>query len=325
MANGVARALDAATSHTGDYPTIASDSTSKFIPIVWSKKMLRNFYETTAFLEIANTDYQGEIKGQGDKVIIRKTPDITINAYAVGQTLDYEVPEKANTELSINQAYSWSFRLDDIDDVQTDLPLMEKFASDAGEKLKIKIDQECFAYVVGKAASTNRGNTGGAISGNIALGAAGGTNGSLALAVTKATATDFIVDFNTVLDEANIPDADRWVVLPAWFCALLKKSDLKQADITGDGVGVIRTGLIGMVDRTKIIQSNNLYHATEGTAELFYCLAGTKEAMTFALQLTKTGSLEIPDSFGTYMRGLSVYGREVVQSTALVEAVAIRG
>jgi hypothetical protein len=56
MANGVSRALDAATSYDGNYPTVASDSTSKFIPIVWSKKMLRNFYETTAFLEIANTD-----------------------------------------------------------------------------------------------------------------------------------------------------------------------------------------------------------------------------------------------------------------------------
>jgi hypothetical protein len=319
MANGVGRALDAATSHDGNYPTIASDSTSKFIPVVWSKKMLRNFYETTAFLEISNTDYQGEIKGQGDKVVIRTTPDITINPYLVGQTLDYEVPEKANKELNIDQAYSWSFRLDDIDDVQTDLPLMEKFASDAGEKLKIKIDQECFTYVVGKADSDNRGATAGAISGNIDLGATG-TNGDAALAVTKTTATDFVVDFNTVLDEADIPSEDRWVVLPAWFCALLKKSDLKQADITGDA-----TGVIGMVDRTKVIQSNNLYHVTEGTAELFYCLAGTKEAMTFALQLTKTGSLEIPDSFGTYMRGLSVYGREVIQGTALVEAVAIRG
>lgn len=220
---------------------------------------------------------------------------------------------------------SWSFRLDDIDDVQSSLPLMEKFTADAGERLKIAIDQDCLEYVVGKADSDNRGNTAGAISGNIDLGAAGGTNGSLALSVTSSNATDFIVDFNTVLDEANIPSENRWVVLPAWFCALLKKSDLKQADITGDSTGVLRSGVIGLVDRTKVIQSNNLYHATEGTAELFYCLAGTKEAMTFALQLTKTSTLEIPDSFGTYMRGLSVYGREVVQPTALVEAVAIRG
>ena len=43
MANGVTRALDANTTYDGNYPTVASDSTSKFIPIVWSKKMLRNF------------------------------------------------------------------------------------------------------------------------------------------------------------------------------------------------------------------------------------------------------------------------------------------
>lgn len=317
MANGVTRD----SGYASDY---GSDGTSKYTPIVWSKKMLRNFYESTAFMEIANTDYQGEIKNQGDKVMIRTTPVITINDYEIGDTLSYEVPEKANIELNIDQAKSWSFRIDDIDAVTTDLPLMEKFAADAGERLKIAIDKDCFEYVVGKAASTNRGATAGAISTNIDLGAAGGGNGADALQVTKDTATDFIVDFNTVLDEANIPSEDRWVVLPAWFCALLKKSDLKAADITGDGTGVIRSGLLGMIDRTKVIQSNNVYHATEGTAELFYCLAGTKEAMTFALQLTKTGSLEIPDSFGTYMRGLSVYGRGVVQSAALVEAVAVK-
>jgi len=79
------------------------------------------------------------------------------------------------------------------------------------------------------------------------------------------------------------------------------------------------------MDRTKIIVSNNLDHATEGTAELFYILAGNNEAITFAATLTKTESLRIQESFGMYMRGLSVYGREVVQPTALIEAVCIRG
>lgn len=324
MANGPTRALDANTSYTGDYPAYASDSTSKFTPIIWSKKMLRNFYETTAFLEIANTDYEGEIKNQGDKVMIRTTPTISINDYEIGGELVYEVPEKANRELNIDQAKSWSFRLDDIDEVQSDLPIMSKFAADAGEELKIKIDVDCLAYVVGKCDAANRGASAGAISGNIDMGTTG-TDGGSALAVTKETATDLIVDVNTVLDEANIPSENRWVVLPAWFCAMLKKGDLKAADITGDGTGVIRSGVVGMVDRTKVIQSNNLYHVTEGAAELFYCLAGTKEAMTFALQLTKTETLPIQTSFGTYMRGLSVYGREVVQPTALVEMVAIRG
>lgn len=61
MANGVVR-FDG---NDGTYGTYASDSTSKFINQVWSVKMLKNFYETTAFQEMANTDYQGEIKNQG--------------------------------------------------------------------------------------------------------------------------------------------------------------------------------------------------------------------------------------------------------------------
>ena len=316
MANGPTR-------KTG-YTSYDSTGTPKYIPIVWSKKMLRNFYQMTCFGEIANTDYEGEIKNQGDKVMIRKIPAITINDYTVGGTLTYQVPSVANTELPVDQAKSWSFRLDDIDKVQSDLPLMDKFAADAGERLKIAIDTDILEFMVGDADSSNRGATAGAVSGAINMGATG-TNGNKAISITKSTATEAVVDMNNVLDEANIPSENRWVVVPAWFCANLKKSDLKQADVTGDSTGVIRSGVVGMIDRTKVIQSNLLYSATEGTATLFYVLFGTKEALTFAMQLTKTESLLIPDSFGTYMRGLAVYGRKVVQPTAMGEMVAVKG
>lgn len=309
----------AAITRATDYNNYGSAGTSKFTPFVFSRKMLRNFYQTTAFNEIANTDYQGEIKSQGDKVVIRRIPTLTISDYEIGGTLTYEVPEIANRELNIDKAKSWSYRLDDIDAVQTDLDLMNKFSADAGERLKIQIDTECFNYVSTLAAATNQGATAGAISGNINLGAS-----TAPIAITKDNATDLIVDINLVLDEANIPSENRWVVLPAWYCAMLKKSDLRQADITGDSTGLVRSGVIGMVDRTKIIQSNNLKHVTD-TTECFYCMAGTNEAITFANQLTKSESLQIPDSFGTYVRGLSVYGREVIEPTALSMLYATKG
>ncbi len=311
MANGVAR--------TSGYGTYASDSVSKFIPELFSKKMLKNFYQTTAFNEIANTDYQGEIKASGDKVIIRHTPAITVADYAVGGTLSYEVPEVANTELNIDKAKSWSFKIDDIDEVASDLNLMNAFAADAGERLKIAIDTECFDYISTKAAASNMGDLAGAISANINLGKA-----AAPVVVTSATATSIIVDVNQVLDEANIPSENRWIVLPAWFVALLKKSDLKAADITGDSVSVLRSGVVGMVDRTKIIQSNLLKHVTDTTKECFYCMAGTTDSVTFANQLVKTETIQIPTSFGQYMRGLSVYGRAVVQPTALVALYATK-
>jgi len=306
MANGPAREVG--------YVNYASDGTSKFTPQLFSKKMLRNFYQTTAFSEIANTDYEGEIGKVGDSVIIRTTPVITISDYVVGQTtLTYQEPASANISLTIDKAKSWSFRIDDIDKFQTDLDLVNKFTADAGERLKIAIDTDCFDYISTLPASTNKGATAGAISVNIDLGSAGAP-----VVVTSTNATDLIVDVNLVLDEANIPDADRFLVLPAWYIAMLKKGDLKAANITGDSTGVIRSGIVGMVDRTKIIQSNLLKVVVDGADNVTYAMGGTKEAITFASQLTKTENLRIQESFGEYMRGLAVYGREVVQPEALV-------
>lgn len=211
MANGPAR--------QGGYTSYMSDGTPKYTPLIFSKKMLRNFYQTTAFNQIANTDYEGEIKGQGDKVLIRTTPVITVNDYVVGQTaLTYQVPSSANIELNIDKAKSWSFRIDDIDAVQSDLDLMNKFAADAGERLKITIDTDCFDYISTLAHADNIGATAGVISNNINMGTAGAP-----VSITSDNATDLIVDINTVLDEANIPSENRWVVLPAWFVAMLKK------------------------------------------------------------------------------------------------------
>jgi len=301
-----------AVSRAGGYNNYYSSGTSKFVPQVWTKKVLRNFYLSTVFSMISNTDYEGEIRNQGDKVIIRTTPVITINDYTVGGTLTYEVPEKANTELDIDKAKSWSFRIDDIDKLETDINLMNTFTKDAGERLKIAIDAEVLTYIATAANASNIGATAGAISGDVNMGASGAP-----VVLTVNNIIDKIVDANQILDEQNIPDEGRWIVLPAWVCSLLKKGDLKRADFTGDSKGVIRTGLIGSIDRFMIYKSNNLYSVTDGSATPFYMPFGTKEALTFASQLTKTESLRIPDSFGEYFRGLQVYGRKVVQDVAL--------
>lgn len=58
---------------------------------------------STIFAAISNTDYQGLIKDQGDTVIIRTTPTLTINDYQKGQKLNYERPESTALELLINK------------------------------------------------------------------------------------------------------------------------------------------------------------------------------------------------------------------------------
>lgn len=293
---------------------------ANFIPELYSKKVLANFYESTIYTECFNTDYEGEIKGQGQKVHIRKTPTINVGKYAVGGTLSYQVPTKDSTELVIDQGIYTAFQVDDVEKAQADIEIVNMFAKDSGMRIKIETDREVMAYLALQAHADNAGATAGAISGSIDLGLITGAGGAIDITVDNAITK--IVELNQVLDEANIPSEGRWVVLPAWYCALLKQGDLRRADVTGDGTGVIRNGLIGQVDRTMVYMSNQLLSATDGDTETsWYVQCGTKEAATFAAQVSKTDTLKIPDSFGEYWRTLFVYGRAVVQPQALATLV----
>ena len=86
--------------NTGDY---ASATGSNFIPEVWSGKLQVKFYKSTVLGEITNNDWEGEIKGQGDKVYIRSIPTITISNYSKGMNLTSQVPTSTPLELNIDK------------------------------------------------------------------------------------------------------------------------------------------------------------------------------------------------------------------------------
>lgn len=260
--------------------------------------------------------YEGEIKSFGDTVVIRGIPTITINDYAIGQKLTYQTPEKADTELAINKAKYFAFAIDSVDRVQSDLNLMDSWSKDAGEGMKVAIDTDILAAVYSDAATLNAGTTAGAISGSYNLGGAGAN----AVTLLDTTIVEYIVAHGAVLDEQNCPQQGRFMVLPAWACAMIKTSDLKDASLAGDGTSILRNGLVGMIDRFKIYSSNSLAATGAGLDE-FNVIAGHKKAITFAAQMTDMETLPNPDSFGQLIRGLNVFGYEVVQPTLLTHGV----
>ena len=73
-----------------------------FIPQLWSNKLNAKFFANTMLSEVSNTDWEGEIKNQGDSIRIRTAPSITINDYAgAGTTLSSEVPAVSYTHLTL--------------------------------------------------------------------------------------------------------------------------------------------------------------------------------------------------------------------------------
>lgn len=287
-------------------------TTSKFLPDVWSGKLAVKFYLNTCLSEITNNDWEGEIRDSGDKVIIRSTPTITINTYTKGLALSSQVPSSTPIELNIDQGKYFQVVIDDVDAVQTDIKLMNAFTDDAAQQMKIAIEKDIFAAVFSSAATANKGSTAGAISGNIDLGVT-----ATPVAISKVNVLDHLVDMGLALDEQNVPETGRWVLVPAAMAARIKKSDLKDASVSGDGTSMLRNGRLGMIDRFTLYSSNNL----SVTSGKYSIMAGTKDAISFASQITKVENLRSQTTFGDLMRGLNVYGYAVTKPEALVYSV----
>jgi hypothetical protein len=100
-----------------------------FIPTVWSSKLNVKFYANTTFGDVSNTNWEGEIKNMGDKVVINNIPSITINAYTVGQSLTYEVPTPDTIELQIDKAFYFGVNVSDVLEYQAQPNLMDMFTT----------------------------------------------------------------------------------------------------------------------------------------------------------------------------------------------------
>lgn len=304
------------------YADLSSTSTSGFIPSIWSGKLVEKLYASTAYAEVANTIYEGEIKAHGDSVQIRTTPTITISDYEVGGGLTYETPTSDKVELQINKAKSFSFKINDIDAHQSDIGLMDSWSDDGGQQMGIAIDADINAYAYTEAAAANAGAAAGAKSGSLNLGEAGAP-----VAITKANILDVLVDCGTALDEQNVPNTGRYVILPAWMNGMLKKSDLRDASAMGDSTSVFRNGKVGELDRFSVYVNNNLDVVTDATTtnQATNVIFGHKKALTFASQMTNMETLPNPDDFGKLIRGLNVYGRKVIDPNAIGHLYAERG
>ncbi len=312
----------AVTSSAG-YPSYSGN----YVPEIWSGQLNEKFYTATVFNYITNNKYSGDIKNQGDKVYIRTIPDITIRDYQKGQDLLIENPESDPIELVIDKAHYFNVAIDDIDAYQSDLALMEEWSKDATEQMRNTQDTNILTNISADASSDNAGTTAGVKSGGFDLGATSGSE----IAVTSGDVLDIIVDLGTVLDEQDIPSENRWIVAPAWFCGMIKKSDLQDASISGDGKSILRNGRIGMIDRFTIYMSNNLPSTTDSDAasgagaSCWSIMAGHKSAITYASQITKVERIRSERSFANLIRGLVVYGYEVVVPEALAVLYARKG
>jgi hypothetical protein len=178
---------------------------------------------------------------------------------------------------------------------------MNESTQDAAEQMKITVEQQVFGSVYADATTSHTSTL-----------------------VTKTNVLDWIVDIGVKMDELNVPETGRWLVIPPWIAGMIKKSDLKDASLTGDGKSTLRTGKLGMIDRFTLYSNNNLSGTGASSSVPTKVLAGTRDAVTFASQFVKTETLRLQNTFGDAIRGLNVYGFKTSKADALVYAPAYK-
>jgi hypothetical protein len=310
-----------------------------FIPTLWSAKLNVKFYASTTFGDVCNTNWQGEISGMGDKVIINSIPTITINDYTVGMSLNYEVPTPSTIELQIDKAKYFGVNISDVLEYQSKPKLMSVFTDDAAQQLKIQIDADNWITTLGvgatvQAATGNYGATAGKLSGAYNL----GTDTS-PVTLTASNILSTITSMAAVMDEQNIPETERSLIISPYERQLLMQSNLAQAQFMGDSTSILRNGKIGGIDRFTVYVTNLLptgalngawtsgvgVSVGVGTSKVkrHTMVAVHKSALSFASQITKVETLQNPSDFGNLVRGLNVYGRKVTKPEGLVLAIVV--
>ena len=296
-----------------------------FIPEIWSGKLIEKFYAATVLAAISNTDYEGEIKSYGDRVKIRTKPTLIINNYLVNGDLALQRPAGSSVELTIDQGKYFAAIIDDVIEKQSDINNMSLWSDDASEQMKIVVDTDVLTFLLGQANPGNRGLTAGVISGNINLGVTGTPIASVGRnpQTGQVEIIDILLRIGQALDEQNIPETGRWIVMPTWATFQIKRSELREVFVSGDSVSILRNGKFGQIDRFTIYASNLLPNGVAAglAAGEWVIFGGHAHGLTFASQLTNVETIRSERTFGQILRGLQVYGRQVLDNKAIAQAI----
>ena len=312
---------NASNSNLSNFDTTTGQTNEFFVPEIFSKK-IQNFFRKSSVIEaITNTDYAGEISAFGDTVKIIKEPSITVAAYTRAASTTKQYLTDQELSLVINKANSFKFIVDDIEEKLSHVNWASIGASSAAYTLKDTMDSEVLtAMFAGVSASAPDHILGGDGSGSAAASFTGANPIDMGHASGEITPLAVMARMGRLLDDSQIPEDGRWFVAKPEFYEELASTDSKlMSSDYNQGDGGVRNGLVasGSIRGFKMYKSSNVPAATNAGGQV---LAGHMSSTATAQSILNIETLRDTDTFGDIVRGLHVYGRQVLRDDALVKA-----
>ena len=267
---------------------------TNFVPQIWSAAIQSTLTENLVAAGLVNTNYQGDIATKGDTVNITTVVDPTIGDYS-GSNITVEDIDDGTLALVIDQAKYFAFELDDVDAAQ---------AVSGGALLAEATSRAAFGLA--KANDT------------FLFGEMHSDGTALDIATTVTAANEvygLLVDMSVALDENDVPDQGRWVVVTPEIHGLLLQDDRFVAAGDAQGAAVRSAGSVGSAAGLSVYKSNNLPDGTApGSKGVVF---GSNIATTFAQQISKVVAFEQELKFNQAVKGLHLYGAKVVRPEAV--------
>ena len=288
---------------------VSGQTNGFFIPEIYSKKVQIALRKAAVAEAICNTDYMGEISNFGDTVNIIKEPQIAVADYTRGLTVTSTDLTDQELVLTIDQAKSFSFKLDDLERRFSHVNFQAVASDNAAYALRDAMDSNILTAIrAGATVTTGMGTT--------------GTPIDIGFTGSKVDPLNQMALAAKELDEANAPEEGRWfVAAPEWYNALSNSaSKLLSVDFNA-GQGSIRNGLVasGLLRGFQMYKSNNLptndlSGATPaGSATAPVALFGHISATSAASSMNKVETIRDTGTFSDIVRGLMVWGRKVLR------------
>lgn len=217
-------------------------------PTKFSLQLVKNIYNDTIYPLITNTDYEGQIKNEGDRVRIRTAGKVTLSSYSKGQTLVTQDLAPTSEDLIVDQKYYFKFVVDDIDKLQNDIDTMNAYASNAKMDMSELIDTDILSY--------GRKN----VFGGNAVGTDYAT-GTVAVAVTTGVVTGTGTTFTAAMVggyfRATGHPSDKYYLVTAYTSATsITITDLGTTTYSGGAIGAGAAYTIKAATALALTKSN---------------------------------------------------------------------
>ena len=258
---------------------------TNFIQTIWSKKIQDDLELKCKLVDNCLRTYEGDIE-HARSVKILGVGEPTISEYNGTSPLKYEQMSDKGQTLTIDQQYSFSFLVDDVNRAQSVPGLMEEYQRKAVHGLAVKRD----SYV----ASLIKAET---------------TNVTTAEGNDKENVKKAIDEAIVALRERNFDEDGVIEITPAVYNVF--KNEL--ITLSTDNPEYIKKGKVGVYDGFDVIMSNNM---AKDSGHAYCCVRG-KKAIAFAGQINKVEAMRSEDYFADLVRGLDTFGAKTIDAARL--------